>query len=90
MPTLALQPGLEQVGNLLTEAGYQIISLENCRAPVDGIIYSGATCGWKIDQVTKQEEWDQLKGPVALINIYEMNPDQAVDLIQYKLGLGTG
>lgn len=87
IPRIAVQRGLEQVSNMLSHQGYQVVPLEEVMGPVDAIIYSGVTCEWEgIPATTNLAGPDEVYKNELLINTVGMSPTQVLDLIHSRLG----
>lgn len=87
MQIVALEEGLDNLGELLRGQGYQVVSLEECQNYVDAIVYGCYSC--ELEGPPSFETLasaQQTSFSVDYINVKGMDPEEALDLIKYRLG----
>ncbi len=92
---IAVQNGLGEIANYLTEQGYEVVGMEDNTGPVDVIVYSGVS-----NDITGFDEVDYygdgvtmgVNSPsgVMLVNAHSHSPEQVVSIINNRFGWMEG
>lgn len=84
MQTVAVQSGLDNLGELLSNQGYQVVPLEKGQNFVDAIVYSCFGC--ELEGLSDLSSFEKPGSALDYINVFGMAPEEAVDLVDFRLG----